>query len=132
MKEVKIKKEEAEGKEVNLNYETVITSDMDQTIVDLLGKSISIEEISELIQKECHADLIFDITEKSNQVSLINSSYAETIALFDHENILSFDVQHDFKTDEILYTVSSFSENFGLNRIGSISYEYSDITELNN
>ncbi|CAH6891120.1 conserved exported hypothetical protein [Vibrio chagasii] len=72
------------------------------------------------------------ISEKSNQISLINSSYAETIALFDHENILSFDVQHDFKTDEILYTVSSFSENFGLNRIGSISYEYSDITELNN
>ncbi|MFM2598106.1 hypothetical protein [Vibrio fortis] len=72
------------------------------------------------------------ITEKSNQVSLINSSYAETIALFDHENILSFDVQLDFKTDEILYTVSSFAENFGLNRIDSINYQYSNITELSN
>jgi hypothetical protein len=61
------------------------------------------------------------ITEKSNQVSLINSSYAETIALFDHENILSFDVQHDFKTDEILYTVSSFSESFGLNRMAKLT-----------
>ncbi|MCC4857014.1 hypothetical protein [Vibrio lentus] len=72
------------------------------------------------------------ITEQSNQISLINSSYGESITLFGHEHLLSFDVQHDFRTDDILYTVSSFTENFGLNRTDSIDYEYFNITELGN
>lgn len=72
------------------------------------------------------------ITEQSNQISLINSSYGESITLFGHEHLLSFDVQHDSRTDDILYTVSSFTENFGLNRTDSIDYEYSNITELGN
>ncbi|MEZ9601531.1 hypothetical protein AB4232_22400, partial [Vibrio sp. 10N.286.46.A8] len=70
--------------------------------------------------------------EQGNQISLINSSYSETVTLFGHEHLLSFDVQHDSRTDDILYTVSSFTENFGLNRTDSIDYEYSNITELGN
>ncbi len=79
-----------------------------------------------------HGSTNLSISEQGNQISLINSSYSETVTLFGHEHLLSFDVQHDFRTDDILYTVSSFTENFGLNRTDSINYEYSNITELGN